>query len=135
MGRDDMKEKRKIRVLLAKVGLDGHDRGVKVVAVALKDAGIEVIYSGRHQTPDQVVSVAIQEDVDFIGVSNLSASYMELLGKIKDLLEEKGVEDKKLLVGGIIVDEDIPLLEKMNVKPFPTGTKLQDIVEYIKANA
>ena len=74
-----MNGKRKIRVLLAKVGLDGHDRGVKVVATGLKDAGIEVIYSGRHQTPDQVVSAALQEDVDFIGVSNLSASYMELL--------------------------------------------------------
>jgi len=130
-----MDEKRKIKVLMAKVGLDGHDRGIKVVAVALRNAGMEVIYSGRHQTPNQVVSAALQEDVDFIGVSNLSGSYMGLLGEIKKLLKEKGIEDKKIILGGIIVDEDIPVIEKMGVKVFSTGTKLQAISDYIKENA
>ena len=130
-----MTERKKIRVLLSKVGLDGHDRGVKVVAKALKDAGMEVIYAGRHQTPEQTVSSAMQESVDFIGVSNLSGAYMELLTKIKDLLKKKHAEDIKLLVGGIIRDDDLEALANMNVKAFPTGAKLQDIVDYIRANA
>ncbi len=125
---------KKIRVLLAKAGLDGHDRGVKVVAKGLMDAGMEVIYSGRHQTPEQVVSSALQEGVDFIGLSNLSGSYKELLTRIQSLLSEKKAEDIKLMVGGIIVDEDLPLLAKMNVRAFPTGTKLKEIVDYIKAS-
>ena len=129
-----MNKKRAIKVLMAKAGLDGHDRGVKVVAVALKNAGMEVIYAGRHQTPSQVVSAALQEDVDFIGVSNLSGSYMELVTKIKELLEDKGANDKKIILGGIIVDEDIPVLEKIGVKVFSTGSRMPDIIDYIKAN-
>jgi methylmalonyl-CoA mutase C-terminal domain/subunit len=130
-----MNQKRSIRILLAKVGLDGHDRGIKVVATGLRDAGFEIIYAGRHQSPEQVVSAAIQEDADFIGVSNLSSSYKELLTRIKALLKEQGADDKKLLLGGIIVDEDIPVMEKMGVKVFRSGTKMQEIVEYIKENA
>ena len=130
-----MEGKRKIRVLVSKTGLDGHDRGIKVVALALKNAGIEVIYTGRHQRPKQVVNAALQEGVDFIGVSNLSGSYKELLTMIIDLLREKNVTDMKLLLGGIIADEDLPILEKMNVKVFPAGSKMQEIVDHIKANA
>ena len=130
-----MNQKRSIRILLAKVGLDGHDRGIKVVATGLRDAGFEIIYAGRHQSPEQVVSAAIQEDVDFIGVSNLSSSYKELFTRIKALLKEQGADDKKLLLGGIIVDEDIPVMEKMGVKVFRPGTKMLEIVEYIKQNA
>jgi methylmalonyl-CoA mutase, C-terminal domain len=130
-----MNQKRSIRILLAKVGLDGHDRGIKVVATGLRDAGFEIIYAGRHQSPEQVVSAAIQEDADFIGVSNLSSSYKELFTRIKALLKEQGADDKKLLLGGIIVDEDIPVMEKMGVKVFRSGTKMQEIVEYIKENA
>ncbi|NQU15776.1 MAG: cobalamin B12-binding domain-containing protein [Desulfobacteraceae bacterium] len=129
-----MKGKRKIRVLVSKTGLDGHDRGIKVVALALKNAGIEVVYMGRHQTPEQVVNTALQEDVDFIGVSNLSGSYKELLTMIIRLLEEKNIRDMKLLLGGIIADEDLPILEKMNVTVFQTGCKMQEIVDHIKAN-
>ena len=130
-----MKDKRRIRVLISKTGLDGHDRGIKVVATALKNAGIEVIYSGRHQMPEQVVNTAMQEGVDFIGVSNLSGSYKELLTRIIDLLKAKGMENTKLLLGGIIADEDLPLLEKMNVKVFATGSKMNEIVDYIVENA
>ena len=130
-----MKDKRRIRVLISKTGLDGHDRGIKVVATALKNAGIEVIYSGRHQMPEQVVNTAMQEGVDFIGVSNLSGSYKELLARIIDLLKAKGMENTKLLLGGIIADEDLPLLEEMNVKVFSTGSKMKEIVDYIKENA
>jgi methylmalonyl-CoA mutase C-terminal domain/subunit len=135
MESNKMKDKRRVRVLISKTGLDGHDRGVKVVATALKNAGIEVIYSGRHQMPEQVVNTAMQEGVDFIGVSNLSGSYKELLTRIIDLLKAKGMENTKLLLGGIIADEDLPLLEEMNVKVFPTGSKMNDIVDYIKENA
>ena len=130
-----MRDERKIRVLLSKTGLDGHDRGIKVVAMALKNAGVEVIYSGRHQMPEQVVNAALQEDVDFIGVSNLSGSYKELLTRIIDLLKGKGMEDMRLLLGGIISDEDLPLLEKMNVTVFSAGSKMIDIVNYIKDSA
>ena len=130
-----MKDKRRVRVLISKTGLDGHDRGIKVVATALKNAGIEVIYSGRHQMPEQVVNTAMQEGVDFIGVSNLSGSYKELLTRIIDLLKAKGMENTKLLLGGIIADEDLPLLEEMNVKVFPTGSKMKEIVDYIVENA
>jgi methylmalonyl-CoA mutase C-terminal domain/subunit len=130
-----MRDERKIRVLLSKTGLDGHDRGIKVVAMALKNAGVEVIYSGRHQMPEQVVNAALQEDVDFIGVSNLSGSYKELLTRIIDLLKGKGMEDMKLLLGGIVSDEDLPLLEKMHVTVFSAGSKMIDIVNYIKDSA
>lgn len=130
-----MNKEKRIRVLLAKVGLDGHDRGIKVVATGLRDAGFEIIYAGRHQSPEQVVSAAIQEDADFIGVSNLSSSYKELLTRIVELLKEKGAEDKKLLLGGIITDEDIPFLEKMGVMVFRPGARMQDIVKQMRESA
>jgi methylmalonyl-CoA mutase cobalamin-binding domain/chain len=130
-----METTRKIRVLLSKTGLDGHDRGIKVVAMALKNAGIEVIYAGRHQTPEQVVNAALQEDVDFLGVSNLSGSYKELLTRIIGILKEKNVHDIKILLGGTIADEDVPELEKMNIKVFPSGTNLQEIINYTTKNA
>ncbi len=130
-----MDQRKSVRILLAKVGLDGHDRGIKVVATGLRDAGFEIIYAGRHQSPEQVVSAAIQEDADFIGVSNLSSSYKELLTRIKALLKKQGADDKKILLGGIIVDEDIPFLEDMGVKVFRPGARMQEIVQFIKDQA
>jgi len=130
-----MKTKKSVRVLLAKVGLDGHDRGIKVVATGLRDAGFEIIYTGRHQSPEMVVSAAIQEDADFIGVSNLSSSYMALLNRIKHLLKEQGADDKHIMLGGTIIDEDIPILEKMGIRVFRPGTRIQEIVKYIEENA
>ncbi|MCS7198564.1 MAG: cobalamin B12-binding domain-containing protein [Candidatus Bipolaricaulota bacterium] len=125
---------RPIRVLLAKAGLDGHDRGVKVVARALRDAGMEVIYTGLHNTPEQVVKAALQEDVDVIGVSILSGAHLTIFRKITELMKQYGMKDVLLLGGGIIPDEDKPLLTEMGVKGlFGPGTSTQEIVEYIKS--
>ena len=127
------KQAKKIRVLMAKVGLDGHDRGVKVICNALRDAGMEVIYTGLHNTPEQVVRAALQEDVDVIGVSLLSGAHMAIFPKIKRLMEEQGLEDVILLGGGIIPDEDKEELKKIGVKGlFGPGTPTQEIVEYIE---
>src|ERR1700757_340145 len=104
-----------IRVLLAKVGLDGHDRGVKIVARALRDAGMDVIYTGLHRTPDEVVAAAIQEDVDVLGVSLLSGAHMTLIPRIVDRLREAQVEDILLVAGGVIPDEDVPVLRALGV--------------------
>ncbi|NOX37139.1 MAG: cobalamin B12-binding domain-containing protein [Calditrichaeota bacterium] len=124
---------RKIRVLVAKVGLDGHDRGAKVVAAALRDAGMEVIYTGLRQTPEMVVETALQEDVDVIAVSILSGAHMALFPKILRLMKEKGLENVLLTGGGIIPEEDMEALEKMGVgKLFGPGTNTQDIVRYIQ---
>jgi methylmalonyl-CoA mutase C-terminal domain/subunit len=124
---------KKIRILLAKAGLDGHDRGIKVVARALKDAGFEVIYTGLHQTPEQIVSSALQEDVDGIGVSILSGAHMEIFKKISKLMKEKKIQKKILFGGGIIPDEDIPKLKKLGVKKiFTPGTPLSEIIEFCK---
>lgn len=123
---------RKIRVLVAKVGLDGHDRGAKVVARALKDAGMEVIYTGIRQTVDQVVNAVIQEDADVLGLSFLSGDHMVLMPKLMQALEEKGVQDVLVIVGGIILAHQIPQLVDMGVhKVFPPGSQPSDIVEYI----
>lgn len=123
----------KIRVLLGKVGLDGHDRGVKVVAAALRDAGIEVIYTGLHQMPEQIVNAAIQEDVDAIGISILSGAHNHLFTRVLDLLKEKGASDIILFGGGIIPGEDIEYLKEKGVKElFTPGTSLKDIVEFVK---
>ncbi|MDD4308250.1 MAG: cobalamin B12-binding domain-containing protein [Thermoplasmata archaeon] len=122
---------RKIRVLIAKPGLDGHDRGAKIVARALRDAGMEVIYTGLHQTPEQIVETAIQEDVDFIGLSCLSGAHMTLFPKITALLREKGAEDILVTGGGIIPEEDIPLLKKSGIAEiFGPGTPLDDIIDF-----
>lgn len=124
---------RKIRVLVAKVGLDGHDRGAKVVAAALRDAGMEVIYSGLRKTPEMIVEAAIQEDVDAIGVSILSGAHMTIFPRIVTLLREKGVHDVLLFGGGIIPDKDIAELARLGVgRLFTPGASTQVIVSYVK---
>ena len=124
---------KKIRVLVAKPGLDGHDRGAKVVAAALRDAGMEVIYTGLHQTPEQVVAAAVQEDVDILGISILSGAHMTIFPKILELLKEKGADDIIITGGGIIPQEDIIELEKLGVqKLFGPGTSTTEIIEWIK---
>jgi methylmalonyl-CoA mutase C-terminal domain/subunit len=125
--------KSKIRILLAKPGLDGHDRGIKVIAAGLRDAGIEVIYTGLRQTPQQIVEAAIQEDVDGIGMSILSGAHMTLFPKVAELLKENDAEDILLFGGGIIPDEDIEKLKKQRVDHiFTPGATIGEIVDYIK---
>lgn len=126
---------RKIRVIIGKVGLDGHDRGAKVIASALRDAGIEVIYLGLRQTPESMVESAIQEDVDAIGVSILSGAHMTIFPRIKKLMNEKGLDDIILFGGGIIPEKDIEELYKLGIgKLFTPGTTTVEIVDYIKEN-
>lgn len=122
-----------MRILIGKVGLDGHDRGVKLIARALRDAGMEVIYTGLHQTPEQVVSTAIQEDVDAIGLSILSGAHNTLFRRVLELLKEQGSEDIVLFGGGIIPDQDIPALNAAGVMAlFRPGTSMQEIVAFVK---
>jgi len=129
-------EKGRIRVLLAKPGLDGHDRGAKVVARALRDAGMEVIYTGIRQTPEMIVEAAIQEDVDVIGLSILSGAHLELFPPIIDGLAKKGREDVLVIAGGIVPEDDIPALQQMGVKAvFGPGTSTQDIIRFIQKEA
>ena len=124
---------RKVRVLVAKPGLDGHDRGAKIVARALRDAGFEVIYTGLHQTPEQVVAAAIQEDVDAIGLSVLSGAHNYLFKQILQLLKQKGADDIVVFGGGIIPPEDIVALKAMGVRElFTPGTSTQDIVRFVR---
>lgn len=121
----------KLRVLIAKPGLDGHDRGAKVVSRALRDAGMEVIYTGLHQTPEQIVETAIQEDVDAIGLSCLSGAHMTLFKTVMDILRERGIEDIIVTCGGIIPDEDVPRLKSLGIaEVFGPGTPLQAIVKF-----
>ena len=123
----------KIRVLVAKPGLDGHDRGAKVVARALRDAGMEVIYTGIRQTPEMIVEVALQEDVDVIGLSSLSGAHVELFTEIMEGLKQKGMEDVLVVAGGIIPEVDIPALQKIGIKTvFGPGTLTTEIVESIQ---
>jgi len=125
----------KIRVLVAKPGLDGHDRGAKVVARALRDAGMEVIYTGIRQTPDMIVESALQEDVDVIGLSILSGAHMTLLPVIVEKLREAGLEDVLITAGGIIPDEDILALQEMGIHGiFTPGASTQEIIDFIKEN-
>ena len=125
---------RPIRVLVAKPGLDGHDRGAKVVATALRDAGMEVIYTGLHQTPEMITEAAVQEDVDIVGLSILSGAHLTLVPRIRELLREKGRDDALLVIGGIIPPEDVERLESQGVaKLFGPGTSTHDIVDYITA--
>jgi methylmalonyl-CoA mutase, C-terminal domain len=125
----------KIRVLLAKPGLDGHDRGVKVIARALRDAGMEVIYTGLRQTPEQIVSAALQEDVDIIGLSILSGAHMTIFPRVLELMREKGMEDVILFGGGIIPEDDTPKLKGFGVgEVFLPGTSTEDIIKYIREN-
>lgn len=125
---------RKIRVLVAKAGLDGHDRGAKVVAAALRDAGMEVIYSGLRKTPEMIVEAALQEDVDAIGLSILSGAHMTLFPRVLQLMKEKGLDDVLLFGGGIIPAKDIAELKKMGVgEIFTPGASTTDIVEYVRS--
>jgi len=126
---------RKIRVLIAKPGLDGHDRGAKVVARALRDAGMEVIYTGLRQTPEMIVRAAIDESVDVIGLSILSGAHMALFPRIMELLRKEGADDILVIGGGIIPEDDVPELKKAGIAEiFGPGTPLNEIVEYIKKN-
>lgn len=125
------KAKRKVRVLLAKPGLDGHDRGVVLVAMALRDAGIEVLYSGRHQSVEKIVTAAIQEDVDVVGLSSLADGHMVLAPRVVRGLREKGAGDIKVILGGFIQPEDEGVLKEAGIaRIFGIGTKLSDVVEY-----
>ena len=130
-----MSDVRKLRLLVGKVGLDGHDRGAKIIARALRDAGIEVIYTGLHQTPEQVVSTAIQEDVDGIAVSILSGAHNYLFPRLIELLEEGGAGDVKVFGGGIVPEEDIPGLKEAGVlEIFTPGTSTEHVVSWVKTN-
>lgn len=125
----------RIRVVVAKPGLDGHDRGAKVVARALRDGGIEVIYTGLHQTPDQIVETTIQEDADAVGLSVLSGAHMTLFQRVVDLLKGRGADDVVVFGGGIVPEADLPLLEQMGVaKIFTPGATTKEIVEWVVAN-
>jgi len=124
---------RPIRVLVAKIGLDGHDRGAKVIATALRDAGMEVIYTGLRQTPEMVVQAALQEDVDVIGVSILSGAHLTVFPKLKQLLDQQGMNDVLITGGGIIPEEDIEKLAELGIgKLFKTGSNTHDIADYIR---
>ena len=126
---------RKIRVLVAKPGLDGHDRGAKVIARALRDAGMEVIYTGLRQTPEMIAAAALQEDVDAVGISILSGAHKTLCPRIVDLLHENGMDDTLVLVGGIVPTEDIADLKAKGVSEiFPPGTSTEDIVKFLNEN-
>ena len=125
-------EKAKIRVLIAKPGLDGHDRGAKVIARALRDSGMEVIYTGLRQSPEDIVEAAIQEDVHFIGLSILSGAHSHIFPKVVELLKENNAEDIKIIAGGIIPDQEIPKWKKIGINAiFGPGTSTKDIIEYI----
>src|SRR5574340_1158541 len=121
-----------IRVLIAKPGLDGHDRGAKVIARALRDAGMEVIYTGLRQTPEMIASAALQEDVDFIGLSSLSGAHNAIIPRLMGLLKESGMNDVKVIIGGIIPDANIPELKRAGVAAvFQPGTSMEEIVRFI----
>jgi len=125
----------KVRILVSKPGLDGHDRGVKVVARAFRDAGFEVIYTGLHQTPEQIASAAIQEDVDLVGLSCLSGAHVYLFSEVVRLLRESGANNVKVICGGIIPEEDIPTLREAGVEEvFLPGTSLNEIMDWVKTN-
>lgn len=126
---------RRLRILVAKPGLDGHDRGAKVVAQALRDAGMEVIYTGLHQTIDQIVQTALQEDVDVIGLSIMSGAHLPICEKLMKRLKEKGLDDTAVVVGGVIPKRDIPKLQEMGIKGvFPGGTPFDDLIRWFKEN-
>jgi methylmalonyl-CoA mutase C-terminal domain/subunit len=126
---------RKLRVVIAKPGLDGHDRGAKVIARALRDAGMEVIYTGLRQTPEMIVATALQEDADVIGLSILSGAHNHIAPRLMDLLKAKGLDDVLVVIGGIIPDVDVPKLKEIGVKGiFQPGTPMQEIVDFISAN-
>ncbi|MGY1916058.1 cobalamin B12-binding domain-containing protein [Blastococcus sp. HT6-30] len=125
----------RIRVVIAKPGLDGHDRGAKVVARALRDAGMEVVYTGLHQTPEQIVETVVQEDADAVGLSVLSGAHMTLFARLTELLRERGVDDVVVFGGGIIPEEDVPELERLGVTGiFTPGATTTDIVDWVRTH-
>ena len=131
-----MSKKGKIRVLIAKPGLDGHDRGAKVIARALRDSGMEVIYTGLRQSPEDIVEAAIQEDVHFIGLSILSGAHTHIFPRVVELLNEREASDIKIIAGGIIPDEEIPKWNKIGIEAiFVPGSSTNDIIDYIKGSA
>jgi methylmalonyl-CoA mutase, C-terminal domain len=128
-----MGQQRKVRILIGKPGLDGHDRGAKVIARGFRDAGFEVIYTGLHQTPEQIVAAAVQEDVDGIGLSSLSGAHDYLFPKVIELLRERGAEDIVVFGGGIVPEEDIPVLQQCGVRAiFPPGTSIDEAVKWTR---
>jgi len=130
-----MNSERRIRILVAKAGLDGHDRGARVIARAFRDAGFEVVYTGLHQTPEQIVAAALQEDVDLIGLSCLSGAHMHLFKGVLDLLKANKADDVMVIGGGIIPEQDIPKLKKLGIKEiFLPGTYLDKVVGWVKDN-
>jgi methylmalonyl-CoA mutase C-terminal domain/subunit len=127
---------RRLRVVIAKPGLDGHDRGAKVIARALRDAGMEVIYTGLRQTPEQIVTAALQEDADVIGLSILSGAHNHIAPRLMELLKEKRLDDVLVVIGGIIPDVDVPRLKAIGIKGvFLPGTPMQEIIDFINVNA
>jgi methylmalonyl-CoA mutase cobalamin-binding domain/chain len=131
-----MSEDRKLKVIIAKPGLDGHDRGAKVVARALRDAGFEVVYTGIRQTPEMIAETALQEDADVVGLSILSGAHLELFPRVVDELKKRGMDDVVLFGGGIIPQDDIPELEKLGFRGiFGPGSSTLDIIEWVKQNA
>jgi methylmalonyl-CoA mutase C-terminal domain/subunit len=132
MRRANMDGERKIRALIAKPGLDGHDRGAKVLVFALREAGIEVIYTGLHQTPEEIVSSAVQEDVDTIGLSILSGAHLTIVETLMNQMREKGISDIPIVMGGVIPEKDIPKLKDMGIRGiFTSGTSLREISDFI----
>ena len=130
-----MEKERKIRVLVAKPGLDGHDRGAKIIARALRDAGMEVIYTGIRQTPPMIVEAAIQEDVDAVLMSILSGAHLAIFPKVMQMLADNGVDDVLVMAGGILPDEDIPAIERLGIKGnFGPGTSMSTIIDFVRAN-
>jgi methylmalonyl-CoA mutase C-terminal domain/subunit len=130
-----MSKRRRLRVLVAKPGLDGHDRGARIIARAYRDAGFEVVYTGLHQTPEEIVQAAIQEDVDMIGLSSLAGAHMYLFPRVVELLEQKGADDIVVCGGGIFPEEDIPKLKKAGIKEiFTPGTPLSEVVAWVEEN-
>ena len=128
--------KKKIRILLAKPGLDGHDRGAKVIAHAMREAGMEVVYTGLHQTVPSIVNQAVQEDVDVIGLSIMSGAHIPICRKLMAMIRDQGLDDKLIVVGGVIPNKDIPLLKEIGVGGiFPGGAYFNDIIQFIQENA
>jgi len=128
-------KERKLRVMVAKPGLDGHDRGARIIARAFRDAGFEVVYTGLHQTPEEIVHAAIQEDVDMIGLSSLAGAHMYLFPRVLELLREKGVQDVAVIGGGIIPDDDITVLREAGLREiFTPGSNLEGIVQWVREN-
>jgi len=125
-----------VRILMAKPGLDGHDRGIKVVSLALRDAGFQVIYLGRRNNPRRIVDAAVQEDAGFIGLSILSGSHVPLVERLMKILRDENIDDIRVIVGGTIPEKDVPIMKEMGVAGvFPTGSDLEDIVQFVKSEA